>query len=401
MIQDLGKGCNLAKADIKSAFRLLPLNRQEFELVGFKFEGKYYFDKCLPFGCSISCSIFEKFSTFLEFCVKNKAQLRWIIHYLDDFLMAGRRNTNECAHMLGVFKDCLHALGVPIADDKTEGPNTIIVFLGLELDSNEMVVRIPKEKVNDIVQKIKEILGKKRVTLRMMQSLIGVLNFACRAIVPGRPFCRRLVNSICGLTKPYHHIRINKGIRRDLQMWLTFFDKFNGVSLFHDRFWVSNSDIELYTDSAAGVGLGFGAYFQGRWISAAWPDDWFTDGITDDITVLEIFPLLVALHIWGNELENKKVTFRCDNMSVVCVINAMSSKSDNIMTILRAFTLKCLELNIVAKANHIQGKNNVLSDSLSRLQVGRFREMAPGADQEPAEMPSHLWSIFRQQPESL
>jgi hypothetical protein len=53
----LGRGCLLAKSDIKSAFRLIPIHPADFELLGFKFEGLDYFDKMLTFGASISCSL--------------------------------------------------------------------------------------------------------------------------------------------------------------------------------------------------------------------------------------------------------------------------------------------------------------------------------------------------------
>ena len=105
-----------------------------------------------------------------------------------------------------------------------------------------------------------------------MQSVTGSLQFACRAIVPGRPFCRRLINSICGLTKPHHHIRLNQGIREDLAMWKVFFEKFNGTAVFYDQIWSSNTEIQLYTDVAAGRGLGFGCYFNGRWSFGVWPE---------------------------------------------------------------------------------------------------------------------------------
>lgn len=394
MVQDLGKGCLLAKFDIESAFRLLPVRPRDFELLGFQFDGKYYFDKCMPFGCSISCSTFEKFATFLEFCVKEKAQMRTLIHYLDDYLMGGRKDTTECQCLMQHFSECLRKLGVPIADEKTEGPTTIICFLGLELNSEEMVVRLPKEKVKEIVNKIRDILAKEKVTLRAMQSLIGVLNFACRAVVPGRPFCRRLIDSVCGLTKPHHHIRLNRGIREDLRMWLNFFGTFNGISVFHDRFWTSSSDFQLYTDSAAGLNLGFGAYFAGKWICAQWPDSWFSSGNADNIAVLELFPILVAVVIWGGNFENKKILFNCDNMSVVHIINTMSSRSPDIMVLVRALTLQCLKQNIVVRATHIPGKMNVLTDALSRLQLEKFRQLAPGAEPEPEHMPSHLWKIL-------
>ena len=143
--------------------------------------------------------------------------------------------------------------------------------------------------------------------------------------------------------------------------------------MFHDRFWVSSADVELYTDSAGSIG--FGIYFAGKWTCGAWPADWHDSGRTRDITVLELFPIVVLLCLWGAELHNKKIMFQCDNAAVVCAINTMTSKSDNVMILLGALTLKCLQLNVVAKAKHIPGKSNI-TDSLSRLQLDRFRSLA-------------------------
>ena len=177
--------------------------------------------------------------------------------------------------MFDTFKTCMDALCVPLAEEKTEGPQQVIVFLGLELDSVLMVMTIPLEKIRDIVENIDNLLSKeKKNTLKKMQSVTGSLQFACRAIVPGRPFCRRLINSICGLTKPHHHIRLNQGIREDLAMWKVFFEKFNGTAVFYDQIWSSNVEIQLYTDVAAGIGLGFGCNFNGRWSFGVWHETW-------------------------------------------------------------------------------------------------------------------------------
>jgi hypothetical protein len=40
----------LARLDIKSAFRLLILSPEDFELFGFIFKGLYFYDKGLPMG---------------------------------------------------------------------------------------------------------------------------------------------------------------------------------------------------------------------------------------------------------------------------------------------------------------------------------------------------------------
>ena len=390
LVQDLGKNCHLFKLDLKNAFRLLPVNRLDFNQLGFQFKGEYYFDKCLPFGCSISCSLFEKVATFLEFCVKRRMKSGKILHYLDDSL-GGDKTAEKCKCLMELVKNILSHLNVPIAEDKTEGPVTVLTFLGLELDSDEMVVRIPHDKIIEIKNKINAILNRKKCTLREMQSLIGSLNFACRAIAPGRPFCRRLIDSICGLTKPHHYLRVGSHIRLDLTMWLNFFENFNGVSVFHDRFWVSNEEVQLFTDSSGC--FGFGIYFCDQWSCAAWPKLWHETGLTTDITVLELFPIVVAIEIWGSELKNKKIKFFCDNMSVVHIINKMSSKSVVVMKLIRYLTLLCLKFNIVVKSSHIEGKRNQICDALSRFQWTKFRLLAPKADKSPREVPSHLWEI--------
>lgn len=397
MVQELGRNCLLFKIDIRSAFRLLPLAVSEFDQLGFKFQGQYYIEKCMPFGCSASCKNWELFATFLEFLVRTKAGSKYLLHYLDDFLGGGKSGTTDCLKLMQVFQQCMRQLHVPIADEKTAGPATIICFLGLELDSEKMEVRIPLHKIQEIIDRIDNFLQREKVTLREMQSLIGVLNFACRAVVPGRPFCRRLINAICGLKKPFHHLRLNKGIRQDLCMWKQFFKNFNGIAVFHDRFWVSNDHVQLFTDSAAGEGLGFGIYFAGEWACAPWPHNWFAAGHTADITVLELFPILVALYIWGERLRNKKICFRSDNLAVCHILNSMTSRSDRVMVLVRNITLKCLEMNIAIRGQHISGISNSLCDSLSRFDQGKFRQLAPEAAEEPAAIPDHLWRIFDQE----
>ncbi|XP_060079761.1 uncharacterized protein LOC132559161 [Ylistrum balloti] len=256
-----------------------------------------------------------------------------------------------------------------------------------------MCVRVPAQKIQEIVQKIQSILKGPKTTLKAMQSLLGVLNFACKAIVPGRTFCRRLINATIGLTQPYHHLRVTAEIREDLKMWLRFFKTFNGISVFIDQFWTTNSDMEHFTDSSAKKGNGFGAYFNGSWAYGVWPELWFELGYTRDITVLEFFPLVVAVYIWGDRLQNKKIIFRSDNQSVVAIVNKMTTKSPVVLAMLRLFVLRCIYFNIVFKAEHIPGCCNVITDSLSRLQLNKFHRLAPQAEPTPVPIPTWLWSI--------
>jgi len=391
MIQDLGKNCWLFKMDIKSAFRLLPIHPCDFELLGFSFNEKYYFDKCAAFGCSISPKLFETFSTFLEHVIKARLPNKMLLHYLDDFL-GGDISKEACSNNMRIFSETMLELGVPLANEKTEGPSHVLVFLGLELDSLEMVVRIPKEKMQEVVEKINAVICAEKVSLKTMQSLIGSLNFCCRAIVIGRPFCRRLINATCKVKLAHHRVRVTLEIKRDLKMWLDFFKHFNGVSVFHDRFWISNDDFQLYTDSSGGVG--FGIWFNGHWCQEKWPADWVRRGLTKDITLLELFPIVVATVVYGDYMINKKVKFHCDNMAAVCVLNSMTSKSTKVLALLRVLTMQGIFNNCLIKAEHIDGYKNDVADALSRFQNERFQRLAQFADKQSTPMPAYLWNIF-------
>ncbi|MES9882579.1 MAG: hypothetical protein ABW185_17050 [Sedimenticola sp.] len=157
-------------------------------------------------------------------------------------------------------------------------------------------------------------------------------------------------------------------------------------------------DAQIFSDSAGGIGLGFGAYFNKHWTYAAWPGSWHEHGLTKDITMLELFPILVALHIWGEELRNKKIIFNCDNIAVVHILNSMTSKSESVMILVRRLAIVCFQYNVVLKAKHVKGYTNSLCDALSRLQLDKFRTLAPEADAEPGVVPSHLWTICSEEP---
>ena len=59
MIKHLGQGCFLAKTDIKSAFRIIPIMLTDYDLLGIFWQGKYYYDRVMPMGCASSCRTFE------------------------------------------------------------------------------------------------------------------------------------------------------------------------------------------------------------------------------------------------------------------------------------------------------------------------------------------------------
>ena len=83
----LGRSCTLAKTDVLSAFRIIPIHPVDYQLLGMQWQGNYYVDRCLPMGCASSCKTFEALSTPMEWVARNKLGIPNIIHILDDFLI--------------------------------------------------------------------------------------------------------------------------------------------------------------------------------------------------------------------------------------------------------------------------------------------------------------------------
>lgn len=89
-----------------------------FPFLGFCFQEGYYFDKCMPMGCSVSCAYFEMFSTFLQWVLVQSSGLSTVVHYLDEFLFVGAAQSGECQELLSAFVRLAREFGVPRAVDR-------------------------------------------------------------------------------------------------------------------------------------------------------------------------------------------------------------------------------------------------------------------------------------------
>jgi hypothetical protein len=388
MIYSLGPSALIAKRDLKSAYRILPIRIEDFSLLGIKIDNKYYVDKFLPMGLSQSASLFEKFSTFLHWLVVTKAHVSTMAHLLDDFLMAGPNGQDACHILVEIFENSCKELGVPIAEEKSVNPTTIMTYLGFEIDTNRMTVCIPCHKLHELKALITAFLNRKKISLRDLQRLVGKLNFFGKAIRSSRAFLRRFYDAMMPLKKPYHMLRITRELREDLKVWLVFLQDFNGVAYIPEQIWVSNTVIQLYTDAAGGASNGAACFFQGQWCFFPWLHEWIEQGVLRDMTFLEMVPVLLAIYLWSNRLIKQKISIFIDNEALVQVLNKQTSKSKRLMQLVRPFVLKCMSNNILFHAIHIPSKANVIADSISRRQWGKFRQVAPDAERDPLPIPA-------------
>ena len=387
MLCELGHGSFMCKSDIEKAFRLIPIHEKDQHLFLVNWKGQYYLDLRLEMGCSSACQIFEEFSSAVAWITHHHLHIP-NVHYLDDFLLGSETKT-EGNENLARFLYMCRDIGIPIALDKTFAPHTTMSFLGFEIDTIAQEIRLPIEKVMQCKTEILNLIERRKVRLRKLQSVIGLLNFACEVILPGRAFLRRLISLTCGISNPYHWIVLNRselGIKDDLRVWLDFLDEFNGKTFFLSSQIFSNSDLKLFTDSSL---LGYGGHFFHplanctEWFFGAWSSWWQEQ----NIMILELYPIVIALECWGPVLENKRLLILTDNQALVSVINKQTSKNLTVMILIRRLVRSCLKHNVLVLADHLSGVQNFLSDALSRLQVSRFLSQCPTAAAEPIRIP--------------
>ena len=101
-VYEAGRGTLLAKLDIKSAYRNVPVHPGDRHLLGTQWKDKMYVDTCLPFGLRSAPKLFNAVADALEWVIVNEggSQVEFVIHYLDDFLFGGRPGSEACGRVV-------------------------------------------------------------------------------------------------------------------------------------------------------------------------------------------------------------------------------------------------------------------------------------------------------------
>ena len=385
IVAQLGRGAWLSKLDIKSAFRICPVRPADWHYLGFTFRNLFFVDLCLPMGLRSSVNRFTRLSDAISWIMRTNYGITHSTHYLDDYLIAGPASSDKCLKHMQTAINLFADIGVPLAPEKVIGPLTGLTFLGIEIDTMNMSLKLPATKFEELLQEIEIWSTKKKCTKRELLSLIGKLSFAAKVIPSGRTFLRRLIELSTTVSKLTHHITINLQARLDIQWWATYLPTWNGKYKILDSTSTYAHDLQIYTDASGE--LGFGIFFQGKWVSSTWPFPFKSFSIQWK----ELFPIYVTCLIWGENFRGKRLIFHCDNQSVVDIWSANSSKCPQIMTLLRRLFFIAATKEFTVNVKHIPGSFNSIADCLSRLQVEKFRQLVPDADRYPTPVPASAW----------
>ena len=383
----LGKGSLLAKMDVQEAYRLVPIHNNDKHLLGISSEGQVYIDIALPFGLRSAPLIFTAIADGVQWILEQRG-VSDVSHYLDDFITIGPPSTIQCATNQNIITDTCKELGIPLAPHKSVGPTTCLVFLGIEIDTIAMELRLPADKLSNLKLLLAEWQFKKVCTREKLESLLGHLNHACSVVRPGRSFIRRL---ICLLTeakrKHRYIIRINVDARSDIRWWHTFAASWNGVSIIKNPP-SSHPNHEMWSDASGSWGAG--AFWESEWLQFPWPDALKHQ----QIAIKELIPIVLACALWGKRWKGATVRANCDNDAVVAVINSGYSKEPFLVHLLRTIFFLSAKFDFSLVAAHIPGHLNVLANAISRDNASLFLSSYTQVTLQPTFIPDNMVQVL-------
>ena len=188
LVRNSGSHSLIAKADIRDAFRLIHIRPQDNPLLGFIWKDMFYHDKVLPMGSSVSCQTFERFSRAIQWILQSAFHVSQVTHFLDDFIFVRPADEPTCLNYLLSFESLSATLGIPLNEGKRCLPSTCQIIYGIEIDTTTTQVRLPTDKLVKATSLINRIYKCRKIVLRDLLSLIGLLSFACLVVPPGRSF---------------------------------------------------------------------------------------------------------------------------------------------------------------------------------------------------------------------
>ena len=387
LIVAAGRGSFLVKADIKEAYRMVPVHPEDQYLLGVQWQGTVFIDRMLPFGLRSTPKIFTAITDAIQWMLRRQGVSRGL-HYLDDFIFVAQSQPSaelQKRSLLSLFD----SLGVPVEPSKLEGPSPCLTFLGIEVDAEAFQLRLPRAKLTELLVYLRRYAYHRSVTKHALEQLTGLLQFASKVVRPGRPFVRRLYTLQGVGSRPDHLVRLNNSAIADITWWLLFSEQWNGVSLLWDL-GLTRVDISIYTDASGSWGCG--AVQNRLWLQLKWSPRLYHL----NIAVKELIPVVLVAATFGTSWSGKMIQFVVDNEAVVSVLNSTTSKDIHMMHLIRLLVFFAARHDFWFSAIHIPGRLNSQADAISRNRLDQFFAMIPHASPSPASISRPLVELISQ-----
>lgn len=348
--------CFMASIDIRHAYYSVFMAESDQVKLRFERSGKLYQYIVLPNGISCAPHYYTKLMKPIY------ASLRLLGHsnsgFIDDSLLVSDTES-DCYRNIDDTVGLMTKVGFMIHPNKSVMvPTKKITFLGNDIDSEQMIVTLPSEKIKSIVQECSNIFRKNQICIRALARLIGLLVSSFSAVEYAPLHYRKLEKaktSALKLSKGDFNANmiVTEEMKSELQWWIENLHS-QKRHILH-----GNAEMLITTDASA---AGWAAVCNGEEIGGRWL---FLES-HHHINYLELLAVHHSLKAFCKLKKNIHVQIKSDNSCTVAYINNMGGcKSEECNALAFEIWSWCIEHSIWLSATHVPGSENI-SDHGSR-----------------------------------
>ena len=367
----------LGKRDLLNGFFHCTLDPDARRFMGYTHPvtGQLYRWVVLPQGTkqspAIFCAVSEAACRIFNKRLHLEAVKAIIVVYVDDYIIIADTHA-DLQKAFAVMDEEAALLGLqwnPKKDVGRENPVTELEVLGITINAPHQMLKLPDEKRARYLMEVQHFQatyqGKETAPVKVVESLVGKLLFACRVCRWGYLFTQEILDQVYpGLhstSSKAQHVQLTDGVWFELNFWeetlQTTINRWSGLrqemvgtkEVDVDR---TKFDLEVFTDASKTYGVG------GVLGHEIYSCKWSRDVSDEHIGALELEALYRCLQHWREDLARLKVIARMDNIQAVSAVNKGASRKLPLRQTLMNIAQLGLQYGFEVKAVYIKGEQN-------------------------------------------
>jgi hypothetical protein len=354
--------------DLADGYYMIPIHPDHRKYLTFEIDGRVLQCAALPFGSCQSPLVFTKvMRVFVRFLRMHGVR---VLPYLDDLIFFVNGSYTRALRARALVEKALNLAGLKRNEKKgTWEPTTCIKdHLGMEIDSVKCTIRAPARRCDSVAGQARALIALaartcRRVPVKQLQRFTGSAVSTSLAIT-----CARFrLRSLHDAPKAYGFATLPRQALTDLRWWseLHLDHPANGSPIF-----TPTTTRTLFVDASGTTG--WGAELRGpgepKIATGFWSDSdrRFLHSVHVHITFKELRTLRLSFMALLPELTGQHVMLMEDNLGVVGIIRAGSSRSPELMDELRKLWALMDRYRITVAIQYVRSADN-LADRWSRM----------------------------------
>jgi len=377
----LHPGDSLLKFDIKDAYYHVRLRREDQRKLIFRVGERVFMPLCMNCGLAAAPWLFTKLMRVPLRALRQQGHR--VSSYLDDFYGAARidatashASQGDTARAEREIRALLSRLGLTIHPRKVDfSGSRRMECLGIVVDTEIGTYDLSQAKRQKVARAAFAVMQEARrnrrlVRLPHLQHFAGLAQSTYLAVPSCRLYLREVHDCVAeALRSPRRRGRLSHQGLRDLLWWC---DLPTNASVGRP-IWQPAPTASLFTDAN-----------QGGW-GGVWANHATARGLFDTeegplhINKKEVLAAILSLESFAEAARGAQIDLAMDSLVSVHVINNWTSRSPDLMALLRRLRALTEALGVSLATRHIPGVLNVWADRLSRQRDAADWKLSPRA----------------------